>query len=663
MATRQEILDELNSRGVQPNNIQPTTGVTREQIQAELQSRLVPVEENTTIDNIGTGLKTGGVIISGAIAEPIAGLAGLATTFGTKAAQTFGLTDRDATAVGEDVINSVRNFISLKPDADVQEVLKSVSEAPVVKQLIAGSEKGSQASGDFFADIGESIGGQEGRALGGSFGKTLFEGGTIALGGALGKGIEKGVGSSIKTAKKFKNAKIDNDIQNAIEIGKDLRNGDILTTDVFEPKTVVGRFFQKMDEGIPIIGSGATRAKQQTARQDLLEKISENYNISNNQSDIKIIEDVLDNMTNISKRKVTEAADLKTNAIDILKEKGFVGTSNTKSIIKQILDKEIKKGASADKSVIKELNDIKNSVTNQDFQTLTDIRTTALINKVNDIGGVNQNTNLAGALKRVKMGLDKDLRGFAKSKDANSLKNWDESNKLFTEVYSDTHTGILKNLEKVKEFDPEKLLPVLRKGNPKELKRINGFLDKEGKEAIKTVILRDGLEKAGFFKESVDLNPNAFLKYLDSNTKTINEFFPQGSADRKILNGYKKYLSLTKRAQDASVLPANGIQVFQAGLIGGSFVQPSLLGIMGTVSGFNKLYNSKNFRNFMLKMNSMKVNSPKEKNLLENITDSVNKENFKDVAKYGIATNSLVGSAGKDIFEDEDGTLNIRINK
>ena len=147
-----------------------------------------------------TGLSTAGTILSSAVAEPIAGLAGLAATTGTKIGNFLGLTDKEASAVGTDVINSVREAVTINPNAGAQEVLGKVAET--IEAVTPDALKGSQKrTGEFFAEIGEDLFGEEGRAIGGAFGETLFEGLTIAGGAGAGKALGKGIDKASEVAK------------------------------------------------------------------------------------------------------------------------------------------------------------------------------------------------------------------------------------------------------------------------------------------------------------------------------------------------------------------------------------------------------------------------------------------------------------------------------
>ena len=150
-----------------------------------------------TANAISSGASALTTIGTAAVAEPVAGIAGLVTTPVAFLGKQLGLTDRDASAIGTDVINTVKSALTVNPNAGAQEVLQAIGESPIIKKIGEGSQAASQATGDFLADIGESIGGEEGRAIGGALGKTLVAGGEIALGGAIGKGIKSGV-SAVK---------------------------------------------------------------------------------------------------------------------------------------------------------------------------------------------------------------------------------------------------------------------------------------------------------------------------------------------------------------------------------------------------------------------------------------------------------------------------------
>lgn len=189
--------------------------------------RSIAENVTNTANSISTALSTGATIASATAAEPIAGLAGLASLPAARIGKTLGLTEKDSAEVGSEVIKTVRNALTINPNAGAQEILQSVAQNPIIQTIGNASATGSQATGDFLADLGEQIAGQEGRAIGGSLGKTAFAGGELLLGGAAGRGVSstgKALKSGLKALPDVPVARqADLAIQNSIPEAQDLK--------------------------------------------------------------------------------------------------------------------------------------------------------------------------------------------------------------------------------------------------------------------------------------------------------------------------------------------------------------------------------------------------------------------------------------------------------
>jgi hypothetical protein len=234
---KQEMLQEMIRRGLvvdtraaaatpaarQPDNVDATLGALEQAVTNPLDT-----------------LSAAATVASSVAGEAVGGVAGILAATGTKFGQFMGLTDQDASAVGTDVINSVRDTMRINPSAGAQEILGKVAEIPAIRTLSELSEEGSEASAELFADVGRAVGGEDGAAYGHAFGKGLATAGEMAIGGVIGKGtkaasnltrdIAKGSVDAVKEVRAAKNLARETDLQ----VDQALAEVDLTSEGVFK---------------------------------------------------------------------------------------------------------------------------------------------------------------------------------------------------------------------------------------------------------------------------------------------------------------------------------------------------------------------------------------------------------------------------------------------
>jgi hypothetical protein len=618
----------------QPTIQQPATGMNT----VETQTIEQPQPDQNSVTNIFNknlnAIKTGADILatvgSSAVAEPVAGIAGIAATTGSKLYQKFfdvtgldpfdltkslNIDKKDASEIGTDVIKLVREKLTLNPNADTAEILVDVANSPIIKKITKLSESGTNAAGDYLAEIGEEIGGKEGRAIGGALGKTLATGAEMVVGGVVGKAAEKVIKIAkipVRAVKSDLPADKLDLIKTAEQNNLKLQTSDLLD----ETESVIAQNLQTLNERIPLVGTGKARVNQQKARVEILEKIKNDFNIDNG-SNFEI--DIVKNIKEESLRKLTQARTKRTEAIDSLNQFGKVPTLNVKKEISEIVKKAQKVGVGTvvDKDTIVFLQDINKSISGKNFGELAQVRT-RLINKIEtvkrseDKGGISE-------LQKAKTAIDRQMKVFAKKNDINALKKWKDQNAEFTDELQVIKNTAIKGIIEKGDFDERKIMPLLRSGSQKELNTLKRSLDKKGIKLVQSSIIKDIFDKTG----GVDnLNPDRFItkiKKLETD-RALNTFL--NTSDKKQLDGLVKVLDATRRAQKATsevrtgdvILSLTGVGTGAASVATGSLAP--ILGVAGTVKAFNSIYNSKPVRNYLIKLSAVKKGSKQESDLL-----------------------------------------------
>jgi hypothetical protein len=372
-----------------------------------------------------------------------------------------------------------------------------------------------------------------------------------------------------------------------------------------------------MSEKLGPLGSGNSRSAQQVARQNVVEELAKDFNV---ELDSDFAGDIVKSLNKETARKLEKASIQRNIAVTKLDEFGNVPNDRTIAAIDEVLAKQAKLGAKSDKAMIKNMEDIKSAVSQDDFgfSVSKNIRTEI----IDDLKALSRadDTRATGATQTIKSALDKDMVAFARSVDRESAANWLRSNRAFADELQITKQTELKRILNAGTATPEKVLPILMGGKRSELGRLSSSLSPKGRGAARAAIVKDVLDKSGFFKG--DINPDKLATAL-GNTKTkqaVDVFFKGNS--KKQLDGLVDLLNATRRAQAAAVSPATGVQAVP--LIGatgiGAGAATDLVatgGVVGSLSAIAKAYESGPVRTMLLKIANRNKRAPIETGLLE----------------------------------------------
>jgi hypothetical protein len=404
---------------------------------------------------------------------------------------------------------------------------------------------------------------------------------------------------------------------------KALEKGDVLTTDVIPPKTFVGKSVQKITERIPLIGTGGKRKAQQETRVKSLEDIAKEFDIDPSSSFEK---DIIDSANNIFKKSQKRAAQLRSEAVEELNKVGDVSPKKAIDEINSQIKKIKDQGLRGDKTLLGTLQSIKTELKGN-FERMIDQRTT-IFNDISDIGSAKSPIKSGGdaVLTKIAGKLSQDMDDFAKQAGLKAGANrdlakasgkWKASNRIFKDNFAKAKDTELKRALTKGKVQPEVINSTIKGGKLSELNRLHGNIGPDGRKAVKQQILKSALEKANG-------NPTIFLNELNrmNNKKAIEVFF-RGN-EKLELDGLKKFLDMTRRAQEASASIATQQEVTAVALGAGAVLATApTIGVASGIGILGRAYESKVVRNLLLKLSRLPSGSNKAKELIGKITPLV----------------------------------------
>ena len=562
--------------------------------------------ESTESDKVSTrrGMRTKGgaersgiadaalTLATGAAAEPVAGLAGIAAIpfVGSEAG---------------DVVNRVRDLLTMQPKTEEgQQALQKVGEflRPLTDAL-ADAE-------DSLGDAGYEAGGP----VAGAIGKTLP---TAAL-ELLGVGLARGGARAASKADDLARATPDPIKQAIVDTGKEV-GLPVLNTDVNPPSSYAGRLAQSLSEKLGPLGSGTARAKQQRVRESIIENMAEEFDI---ELQSPFAEQIVQNIKSESARKLAKAEDLRNSAIDRLTQFGEVPLSRSNAAVQRQAEKQARLKDVGSPEIIDEMRDYLSAVEGADFDQLKTVRIELIrdIKALERAGDSPQAQRRLPALKSLKSAIDEDMNAFAKSVDRTAAADWLRANREFADELSKTKQTELKRVLQKGDATPEQVLTIMRGGKKSELARLKSSLDGQGIAAARASIIRDILDESGFFAGNI--NPNRVATSLGKTKRqqAIDVFFDEAGKAR--LDGLRQLLDATRRAQDFNINPPTGQQLvpFAAagGIGGGLSVAPlTTIATTGSMAVIAKAYESRAMRNLLMRIGRSKKGSAESKRLLD----------------------------------------------
>jgi len=543
-------------------------------------------ERRQRLETIGGIVEPVAALATGAVAEPVAGLAGLAVL------------PFEGPEAAARTVEETRQALTLQPVTETgQQRLQAVGEAiePVSKAI--------EATEEFTGDVGFAVAGP----IGGAIGKALP---TAAL-SALGIRRKPGAAPDISEQR-------GREIQSALEASQ--RTGvDVLTSDIFQPKSILSRLSQQFSERVPLLGVGGKRGAQQQQRIDALEDL--------NQSIPRIeAADVFDGLQASANRTRVAAGKRLNDVIEQMNPNGQVGVDSTLERIDAALAKQQRTGKLESPELIADLENLKQTAqeAGQSFESLREFRTDAraIADKVDPSGRSQLRSSDKASMDSVIDGITEDLDGFVlANSDGRTLARYKKADQIYAQEAATLTKSRLKTVLDRGDVKPELINNLLFSSAPSEVKLLFKSLDSTGRQNAKMSLYRRALDNA---TRQGEVSPQRFASELDKLGSNFNTFFRGES--RAELNGLKKLLETTKRAGETGVVTPTGqalqIPATTAVLAGAAVGQPAAIATLlgaSTIGLAARAYESAGVRNMLIRLGKAKKRSTLEADLQRSI--------------------------------------------
>lgn len=433
----------------------------------------------------------------------------------------------------------------------------------------------------------------------------------------------------------------------------------IMTSDIRPPETVAEQFVQRVVERIPFFGTGKKRSAQQKARVEAANKLVKEYGIE----DEGVLTRIIESMNEAKAGIINKYDGMKQ---DVLKkmpayEAERISLNNTLEWINR---------------TVADLRATNTPISNASADWLEGQRdqfTNMLVSKYDDVRAdvgkgisIDERTGTAGPEKgRLSLELyrvmNDEFGDLVKARRGEAEFNkWKIGNTQLRELIEDEETAVISKILNTGVEQPGSIINILTgKNNESQLRRINKFLDDEGRTNVRQAIVRD-LGMLASDKTAVDpnkMNANMFGREMRRFNNAIKVFFTPEEQAR--IRGLRTALELTDRASKANVLTPTGQELSPlllsalggvgmyglaqtVGLIGGAVAAGG-----GLMAG--RIYESKAIRNLFLQLGKAESDVQKSK-----IFSQLRKAISAEMAKAPAAPASQVGATQLRELEESE---------
>ncbi len=515
---------------------------------------------------------------SSAALEPMAGLSGLRTL----------LTTGDPARAAQSV-EDVRGKAYVPDAPNSQRVLKGVSDKlkPVTDFLGRAQDQAGA--------IGESVGGPVGGAIGETIPTALL----------MLAGVRRAPAGAPKVAP------ISNVAERQIISAGDAEGIPVFTSDVKQPTTWLGKQAQTLGEKIPFAGTSGPRATQQAAREAAVDNIANKYGQFSYPEIVKSLRDQKDKIK-VAAGNVLNDAGQDLDAAVLRSPNMAMPLPKTQKAVADMASALAKSNVAQASS--KAMNDLETMWTSlrqaQTFTSLKENRTTyrALKDGIDPATGSQMPSNTKRMAEAVYHAMSEDMDDFARTNLAPVQYNkWKRANDVYAgEAQRLTRTR-LKQVLDTGDLTPENVQGLLFSQKPSEVRLLHAGLTQRGRANARAAIISKVVKDVSKRKDG--LAPDQFLTELNKYKDATDTFFK--GTDRQQLEGLRRVLDATRRAQQSAANPPTGqstIPLLAMFGIGATGVKGAA--VVGTLGGLARLYESAPVRNALLRLSKTPPSGP-----------------------------------------------------
>lgn len=378
-------------------------------------------------------------------------------------------------------------------------------------------------------------------------------------------------------------------------------NIPLMTTDVVQPDTFIGKSAQTLGERIPLAGTGGLRATQQDARQAAVKALGDEYPVPKPSAIIDSLKAQKSRIKQAAGRRYDELVP----KVDGL---GAIQYTKTQKAIDDALAELSKPGVVSSKEAIQELQQFSDTLKSapQTYSSLKENRTALrdVVSSYDAQGRSQLPTRAKSLLNRVYGSLTSDMDDAARSalspRDFGRLK---EANAIYASEAERLTKTRLKNVLDKGDLTPEVAENLLFSAKRSEVKNLYDSLDSSGRDAVRASIIQRAIKDA----DGIDnVSPDKFINAMRRLENQTGVAFK--GDQRRQLEGLKQVLAATKRAGQAGVRTATGQELYAPV---GAAAAGSLIGDFGTTmaagataGALARIYESPAMRNVLIRIGS-----------------------------------------------------------
>lgn len=378
----------------------------------------------------------------------------------------------------------------------------------------------------------------------------------------------------------------------------------VLTSDVKPPRTFLGKQAQRVGERIPVAGTGSVRAGQQVTRETA---VTQYINSMDNFSYAAIVDDLKTSSNRVKRAAGTVLEQTGTKLDNI----GQVPTKNTDAAIQAARATLSRPNVAGGKAALSVLDDFDTPISQpQVFTTLKENRTalSSVIDNVDPSARSQLPTFAKRQLESVRSAMTRDMDDWARANlTPQEYGKWKKANSVYGEQAAILTRSKIKRVLDAGDFTPESVQTMLFSRKPSEVQTLYASLSSVGRNNARVAIIQKVVDDLS--RQAGGLTPNKFAAYLKRYEPQIGIFFK--GKDAKQLEGLRRVLEATTRAEDAALATATGQEVFQTLLLGSAaWIGPKAIAAVGTTGALARIYESAPVRNALLRLASVPPGSP-----------------------------------------------------
>ncbi|EDW5777969.1 DNA transfer protein [Salmonella enterica] len=376
----------------------------------------------------------------------------------------------------------------------------------------------------------------------------------------------------------------------------------VMTSDVIEPGTKLGRSLQDYTEGV-IAGTGPMRSAQQDARTRLVNRFTENYGDYNP----SVVVDSL--KSGVAKEK--SLAKAKLNDVEGRMAGAKVDTTGTMRAIDMAVSELSKLKGVADTQTISALKNYKQAIMDTSgggdaFELLDKLRTQFRVDVKGDravLPSLSQ-TLVDRVYNSLTNSLSKSIAKGLSPKDASA---WRSGKADYAKMATHATQTRLKNVLNKGDLTPEAVNTIVYGQYGSDIARLYGKLDQKGKDMLRAAYISKIADKVGDSPQRMMTELGKLQK--QANGQVFKTVF--GGKNGKEIEGMLSILEATKRASEANVVTKTGMTLSPlVRVIGNLKTGGALLAGEAGIGLMSRVYESPTARNALLRLANTKAGTP-----------------------------------------------------